>query len=130
MQASAFRLTLINKALLVCALVLRCKCSAAAAGAALAGEAGGNSLGTDWLRPSYHFTRAKFHMNGARQQARHIACSARLWLLPVLFYSNHVLARHQCKSGLLLTCVFCMVPASLHQTPTDSCGPEIQLQAM
>lgn len=119
MQASAFRLTLINKALLVCALVLRCKCSAAAA-AALAGEAGGNSLGTDWLRPSYHFTRAKFHMNGARQQARHIACSAQLWLLPVLFYSNHVLARHQCN----------MVPASLHQTPTDSCGPEIQLQAM
>lgn len=83
MQASAFRLTLINKALLVCALVLRCKCSTAAA--ALAGEApGGNSPGTDWLRPSYHFTRAKFHMNGARQQAQHIACSARLGLLPVL----------------------------------------------
>ena len=61
---TAFRLTRLSNplVLLPCLLLLALPC-------AVCEESYG--IGPDWLRPSYHFTRAKFHMNGARSSCMH-----------------------------------------------------------
>ena len=48
------------------ALLLLPLCVLLALPCGVRGESDAAGIGaSDWLRPSYHFTRAKFHMNGA-----------------------------------------------------------------